>query len=472
MYKINFTLRLYRELLMPSKHLLFLAISLVLFNACGSSSNKTAEEINLKAEGSVQSSVTDSWFLPSTFGSDRIYYVSRDFNVPHNENLVNTFPSITKALQDIASDINYSISISAPFSYSDVTLRIQEGLYGAETNESYPIVFPADLKVVRDGNVTINNVDYFNVKTREDLNDPSMLTAISILENTIRPIIKLSQNTIIDSITVSAGFGIGIMIDNDTHAILKNTTIHTSKTALSIKDDAQLTVLNANIHDNSLGLEVSDGASAIIKATKISKNDIGIQSSNISKLQFADKNIISDNIFCGLYDRGRGSDLVLSKQIVWSVPEIYNRCQNGVSIASNFDRNIIFQEVPDSIKLFSDVPEITLTYPTHKSAISTTTPDIVWVPTPDNVVTKVAIFNSLPIINTNHVINKEDIVWYWDSESDDVKKLGNLHYSDGKSNGSLIKGKGYYCVIFEMNKSQTKITAASTAHFFTVNGNF
>jgi len=450
--------------------MILLALSLVIFTAC--TNNKTAEDLNFITEKKTETQTTDSWLLPSTFGSDRVYYVRKNYNIPFNDNLVNTFPSITKALQDIESDIAYSVSIDSPFTYSDITLRIQEGIYGAETNETYPIVFPADLKVIGDGNVTINNIDYFNVDSLDALNDPSMMTAISIFENTIHPIIKLSQNTIVDSINVSAGFGIGISVEEGAHAILKNATILKSKTGLSIKDDAKLTILNSDIHDNSLGLEVSDSANAIIKGTKISKNNIGIKSSNISKLQFSDKNLITDNIFCGLYDKGIGSDLVLSDQIEWNVPQIYNQCQHGVSIASNMDRNIIFQEVQDFIKLFSDIPVIDLTYPTHKSSVTTTTPNLIWTPTPNNVITKVVIFNSLPIINTNQIINNANIVWYWNSDADDIKKLGNLQYTDGKSNGTLIKGKGYYYIVLEMNKAQTQITAASPVNFFTVNGNY
>ena len=410
--------------------------------------------------------------LPTTFGNDRIYYVSRNFDVPSKDNLVNTFTSITAALEDIASDMAYATTTNAPFSYADVTLKIKEGLYGAQSHESYPITFPAGLKVIGEGNVTINNVSYFNVDHLNDLNDPSMLTAIAILENTIHPIVKLGDNTIIDSINISAGFGIGIMVEGKTHAIIKNSTIHTSKTGLYIKDDAQLTILNSDIYSNSLGIEVGDSANAIIQGTTISKNDIGIKSSNLSTLQFSDKNRIYDNYYCGLYDRGIGSHLLLSDQIEWDVPHIYTSCQNGVSIASNMDRNIIFQRVPDQIALFSDIPVIALTYPTHKDFITTTTPNIIWNPTPDNVVTKVAIFQTLPIVNAKQVINDENIVWFWSSETGDTNKLGNLSYSDGESHGPLLKGKGYYYVVFEMNKSQTEITASSPVHFFTISGDF
>lgn len=457
---------------MQNRFLQFIFIVTFSFSitSCGGG-NSTSENLDFIADEN-ETEVNDTQNdlnLPITFGSDRVYYVGEpgdtfDGNFWH--------ASITNALEMIESDINLSIITENPFTYSDVTLKIYEGIYGAESNETYPIVFPADLKIVGEGNVTIHNEDAFNVDTQEQLNDPFIAAIIYLLMTDIEPMIKLGNNTILDSVTINAGYGIGILVENDDQAILKNTNISLSKTGIRVKDSAQLTIVNSDIDENSLGLEVSDTANAIIKGATIEKNDIGIKTTEYSALQFADKNQISDNTYCGLYDRGIGSDLVLSDQIEWDASKIYDECSNGVSIASDRDRNIIFQRVPDDIVLFSDVPQITLLYPEHKSSITTTTPNISWNPTPDNIVTKVAIFNSLPIVNRYQIINQEDIVWYWNSASGDIQKLGNLAYTDGVYNNALIKGKGYYYVVFEMNQSQTEITAVSPVYFFTVNGDF
>lgn len=451
--------------------ILYIFYILLIFSSCGSNSTPS-ENLDFIADEQNESETNqtfESIILPNTFGNDHVYYVGE---YPEKFDGSFHYASITKALDAIEDDINLSNIVGTSFNYNDVTLKIQEGTYGAETNETYPIIFPADIKVQGEGNVTINNVDYLNVNSLKDLNDPIVISLISLLATDLEPMIKLGNNTILNSVNISAGYGIGIAVESNNQAILKNSTIRTCKTGMRVQDNAQLTILNSNIQGNSLGLEVSDSANVLIKGTSITENEIGIKTSQYSTLQFTDKNLIVDNIYCGLYDRGIGSDLVLSDQIEWDATIIYDECTNGVSISSDRDRNIIFQRVPDNIVLFSDVPRIELNYPEHRSAITTTTPNIDWTPTPNNIITKVAIFNSLPIVNRYQVVNQEDIVWYWNSAADSIKKLGDLQYSDGVSNSALIKGKGYYYIVVEMNESQTEITAASPVYFFTVNGDY
>ena len=445
----------------------FITISLIIFTACESNSkSKNIDFINKENTNHIENlDVSDSMLLPSTLGDDRVYYVNRNGDDPHNTFQV--YRSITEALKNIVADINYSSMLDNPFSYKDVTLIIQEGIYGEESNETYPLIFPENMKIKGEGNVIIKNLDYLLLNIDKDV---TTLLHI-IFANDYEPLIILKNNVILDSVNLYAGDGIGVMIENNNSAILKNSNIFKSEIGIKTKDNSKIVMMNSDIYDNVIGIEVSDNSEANIKGVKIFNNQIGLKTLQSSKLQFADKNLIKENTLCGLYDKGIGNDLVLSDQIEWDVPYVYDDCQNGVSIASDKNRNIIFQFLPEYIKLFSNVPEVGLIYPKHNSSITTTSPNIKWTPTPDNINTRVIIMNSLPIVNNNQIINIEDTVWYWDSASN-PRKLGNVSYADGQFKGKLLNGKGYYYVVLEMNKAQTKVTAASLVNFFTVVGTY
>lgn len=446
----------------------FLILLPAIFISCDS--NKKSNNLdfinNEQATPAKTIDANNTIFLPSTFGNDRIYYVNRNGDDPHSTFRVST--SITRALKNIAEEMDFN-DLLDPFTYEDVTLIIQEGIYGEETNETFPINFPANMKIVGEGNVTIENLGYLLNKSDNDDEIMNLLNFLLGIE--YEPLIKLGNNTILDSINLYAGNGVGILVENNASAILKNSTVLNSKIGIRTKDNAQIIIMNSNLRQNTVGIEASEHSQVTLKGVKILYNAIGLKTLQSSKLQFVDKNRIAHNGLCGLYDKGIGDDLILSDQIEWNVSKIYGACQNGVSIASDNNRNIIFQFLPENIKLFSNVPEISLIYPKHKSSITTTSPNIKWTPTPENINTKVIIMNTLPIVNNNQIINKENIVWYWDS-SRNPKKLGNVPYKDGQFKGKLLNGKGYYYVVLEMNKSQTKVTAASLVNFFTVVGDY
>jgi len=452
---------------MKIKYLLFIATSLIVLISCDTNSkSENLDFIKKEQIKPIENLNTSSInLLPSISGNDRIYFVNRNGNDPFSTFRVST--SITEALKNIEDDMEYYSSLDNPFSYKDVTLIIQAGIYGTESNETYPLVFPENIHIKGEGNVTIQNLDYLDGSMDNDI--MNLLNIIFATE--YDPLIILGDNTIVDFLTINAGDGIGVLIENNASAVLKKSTILNSKIGIRTKDNSSIVIMSSKINSNYIGIETGDTSKAIIKGVKIFDNQIGIRSLQSSKLQFIDKNSISNNKNCGLYDKGVGFDLILSDQIEWEVPIVYDICQGGVSIASEKNRNIIFQTVYDNIKLFSNVAEINLTYPAHKSSVTTTTPNIKWIPTPDNINTTVVIFNSLPIVNKNKIINKEDVVWYWDSNSN-TKNIGNLKYSDGVSKGSLLNGKGYYYVVMEKDKSQTKVTAASPVYFFTINGNY
>ncbi len=448
------------------KKFIFLVIFSFLFHACNSSPSK--EVLTIADEKTTENNTTNIqnyMQLPSTHNKDRTYFVNQTGDDPYYTFRV--YRSITDCLKHIAMDTNLSLD---PFSYKNVTMIIQEGVYSEEdTNETFPLVFPAGMLVKGEGSVII--------KQKHKLPTDVLNLILEVFTADYFPLFIVNNDTIVDSITIEPSNGIGILAENNTSSLLKNVSFINGLVGLKTTDNAKVTLINTNFNNNELGIEASSNSKVVFKGISITENKIGIKTLQQSQLMFTDKNTITDNTFCGLYDKGNGSELVLSNQVFYEInwsygnPKIYDYCQNGVSVASDGYRNILFQKIPDDLVLFSNVPTIKLFYPQHESYITTNKPYISWQPTPDNIVTKVIIFNSFPIVNNNQIINKEDVVWYWDSTSN-PKLLGHVKYSDGKSKGALIKGKGYYYVVLEMNKEQTKVTAASNVYYFTVSGDF
>ena len=450
------------------KVLLFIVVVLI-FHACGKPDPDHKVEENFienQERQDIEQDSSHSSLMPLSLDKNRIYYIDTNYDNYTLDQLLRVSFSITSGLEWIERDIDFNSDGDAPFTYRDVTLIIKEGIYSQkETNETFPIIFPEGLMVKGEGTVIIKNEENLT----SDKDDDLILFMTDLFGMNYENLIELKNNTLLDSILIEGNLMQGILIRNNTNAIIRNCNVQNSVLGINIQNNANVRIINSHMEGNTKGIKISDNASLDLIGSTITQNDIGIEALHESKLNFIDQNIIKNNTLCSMYDKGYGQNLSLSDQIDWDTNSIHNSCENGVSIATDGSRHMIFQPISITEQLYKNVPLIETRYPIPLSFITTTTPNIKWIPSSDTAETSVAIFKKYPYTYHGKLHNGYDIVWSWDSNKLNnpahMGILGNINYSDGDGK-PLEKGKGYYYVVVEKNQNG-QISGSSYKTFFT-----
>lgn len=376
-------------------------------------------------------------------------------------NVTNPFKTISYALKNNFIEDTFGRKVTVPSIY------IAGGNYTKE-------IFPINLQ---------KNINLFSY------NDESNLS-VEIKNNNETTIILNGDNRL-SNLIVSSQKGTAILSKEGNNS-LNFITIKNSKNGISVLNSSSLVIKNSIIKDNShSGVELSNNSSIKLINSEINNSNIGIFISDNATIDINSKNNkIKENRQCDFFTNGY-NDIKL-QGIEWDKNifdfNIETSCIDGNNIVNVGEGVVSYQTLPNEEnitvieQLFLNAKNrINIISPKFEEAISTVTPTIKYSNNLDNKYLMVTIFNKIPKVIDNEIINSNDIFWYWHTGMRmNNSSMGIIDYTDGQNliDGEinnekridvlpLDKGRSYYLAIWEWDSENAiDIVSSSSVSIF------
>jgi len=350
------------------------------------------------------------------------------------------------------------------------SIYIAGGNYTKENGEMFPINLPKG----------INLLTYDDDSNRSVEINATQMAIILNGDNRLSNLLVSSQNST-------------AILSKDGNNSLNFTTIKDSKNAISILNSSSLVIKNSIIRDNShSGIELSDNSTVKLINSEINNSNIGIFISDSATVDINSKNSkIKQNKQCDFFTDGN-SDIKL-QGIEWDDDifefNIKTSCTNGNNIVNVGEGRVSYQTIPNEElitreQLFPSAKNrINILSPKFEEAISTLNPTIKYSNNLDSKYIMLTIWNKIPKVIDNKIINSKDIFWYWHTGMKmDNSSMGIIDYTDGRNpiegdiNSKnenkpipLKKGRAYYIAIWEWDSQDAiEIVSSSSVSIFYV----
>jgi parallel beta-helix repeat protein len=360
------------------------------------------------------------------------------------------------------------------------TVEIAVGLYNAESGEQFPIVIPADKKLIGESSdfiqqqvALITGSGSYNSQYVNGLSEVSVVFD-NALE--IRNLVIQSEN------------GTALWVENTTsNSVVNNIVLSDSQIGLTLVGTASPIISSNLIEQNKLsGIEVLGDSAPLLVNNIFRKNEVGILIADNAKPSFGNStngggNFITENIQCDLLHTGIQS--LISIGTTWDQDifnfSITNNCANGAEIVVNGIGTLNYQFIPPKDNLiFTNTNRIRLDQPSFGEILFTKKPQFVWSGSNGNI-TVIAVWNQPPVIGINKILDTVPIYWFWHSGLK-TGGTGFVQHSDGKSplNGDINTpqapkvfevGRSYYWAAWEWDENGKKIIASSPLSYFRIN---
>ena len=408
---------------------------------------------------SIPQKTANQIFVSQKFGNDSL----------GNGSEKNPYKTITKAI----SESNKSNSII-----------VKDGNYSEEIGEIFPIKVPKNINLIGssdgDNNISIIGFGEYNGKN------------ISVI---------LDGDSKLENLTISSKNNIGVLSKDGNNSLFYVNLIN-NEVALGITNSSYIVLLNSVIKDNSYsGVELSDNSIIKLLNSTIKNNNIGISVIDNSIIDKNSDNLkIINNKQCDLYIDNT-KDIYLINNIQWDDDvfnfEVKRECIDGNNIVNIGASTVYYQPLPltidennDTIDNYENLNsllfphirhEIKIISPLNKKSIGTNTPTIKYTNVQYGTHIIVTLWDKLPIIQNKHIINSENIIWYWHTGMRN-SPIGYVEYNNGVNpiNGDLSgnnevsppkplkRGRIYYLAIWEWDDKGEKIISSSKINYFNI----
>ena len=374
--------------------------------------------------------------------------------------------------------ISYAIKNSSleDVFYNRTKVYIAGGKYNKENGEIFPINLPKGISLL-----TYN--DDSNLSVEID-------NSTSIEKNTNIAII-LNGNNRLSNLKISS-LSTAVLSKEGNNSLLF-TTITNSKNAITLQNNSYLTIVNSIIENNShSGIELSNTSTLKLLNSEINSSNIGIFVSDSATIDGDSKSSkIRQNRECDFFTDGY-SDIKL-QGIEWDDNifdfNLKRTCTDGNNIVNIGEGTISYQTMPIEDNTFTSEEQlfinaknkIILLSPKFEETIFTPEPTIKYSNSLNSKYIMVTIWNKIPKVTDNKIINPKDIFWYWHTGMKmDNSSMGIINYKDGKNpiNGdinnenkekpvSLKAGRAYYIAIWEWDsKNAIEVVSSSSISIF------
>lgn len=353
-------------------------------------------------------------------------------------------------------NLTYALQQLTATFHTDYTIYMAEGNYTKKTGEDFPINIPSYVKIKEfesnKKDVLIrgfgkSHINFTDKNITLILNKESSLNSIVIEGNlsTNNIGIHAYQDSSIEFSKIKNSY-IGIYIEEN--MIINNSSIVLNHYGLEAQSSAAITLNNTNIYSNKIGF--------FLRSNSLT--------TNASEIRY--------NQHCNLlYDSH--SDLHI-KGIRWNTNILHleksNEClhqQDIVEIGNGSIQYLV--NLRENTFLFNneDIDHISIEQPSFGALIDSKKPTIEITPTKHKLF-KVGVFKNKPIVENNEIINKEDLVWTWDTSmrKDPNSFTQYIPFNEGK--GYLNSGQHYYISLWGWDNQGLKINLTSTISYFVI----